>query len=1527
MAELDPWEVAAKSTETLDPWEEARAKKEESTGYLNKALHGTYEAFKNDPVAAEKGLISSLGPKGISQFATQALSMVGDYAEAGLRARIGGGYKSNEEIKKNAEERAKKVEELWNSITDKNLVGNKSYQESSNFMDLPMIPGHVAADTVRPYSSEVASAIENANVLGMAYLGVKGGKAKPKVTDTFADIDNGRALDPLKDKLNELEAAKKFDKEFVGPRTLDPWEAAKQEKELGPVPRNETVPVEPETPYSRVAPEGFYSELPKDKGVPIEEKIITDRPLDVQMVDWESYKKMADAEEAKTAKESQPPAESVGKKWDDSGRPLITQVAETPHTDPITGQVRSKTIGDVISEVAKGHSEDHPVNISGWHESVLKRVGGWVKDIPVEFGKASDFDSLTAIATFDPRVGPYGKILLNPIPWKHAGNWNAFVHEVIHAATYTAINTYSRHPAVRGLGSIYKYLMQEGVANKDPVFKGLVAKYGMTNLHEFVAEVFTNPDFQKDLAHIKLPDNLIRTLDILHDESLNINPNLATKPGKFRSFLEATLTYITDLLGFQPHQKSAFIHSFRAGWDLMEGTASSDFRRYNTEAKARETGYPYIADDLMRPDYRDKYNSWKDSQRKRAASPLELREPELTTSSMLDNVEQKVASGEKLGEVKYVFNLSSESFRTVNALLTKGATLADRLLHHVGEKIRSAMQYENSLNHIAKSAVEAYSKHYVRGGMFPMIDIFKKDIGILVNIEKHPETWQDPANKWYPSAEKMVELGMSPESAKVWEGMHKLWASEWEILSNRAKENGITIPPRIPGYIPHFFRGAYAVTVKLVNIADPTDVKPYHEYNFDNKKQYQPLLDALNEQINGKIHSEGGAQYRMEVNLEKPSAEGNTAGRELQSLITASSREKLPMLERALEKIAKESAKGIISQVLERGTVTKVGHLAERVNMEGSRGLTHKQMKDAIQAFGTYHEAVNKFEARGKFVNETIIPMLERGFLDQDKGALATRTIDLANAYMGITPKFLSLLDTKLRDMAISVGMDPNTAARIINGSSRTASLFYLSLNPAYYIANMAQTLQAYPLLGNAAADLKARFGKDTSVTKALLSKVDTKTILEEAQKMGAIEPTQMEHMLNLEADSPVGNVTNMLSKPSTWVEKQTRKTSFVSGYKLASQVMSHQEALKYAAEYADKVSVPYSERAGAPLLFGMAPDALKPITMFLTYQQHQLGLLNNTIKLTIENSRQGDYAAASKAVSALVAVQAMNVGLFGLGGAAFAQLYDALAYMVDWPGVKELGRKFDRGFLDDVYSKMGLKGKSDLATFGAISEALGYDLSGSGSGVSISVSTAFPRFLQMVAQGAVLAGKFVGGKMNERWQPTDKEIWDWANTLPQNVRGYVEYALKHDKDSLIEVMTKANQDRRVGKDINLPLDGYRTTTEAKMRLAFGVLSTQERQQQLTENIDNMHEQKIKERVTQYNQLIKEHKFSSEEFNKAVNDLYTLAGQAPATTINIIKEFEKQKVMTQEERRFKGSTIGGMLPYQRYQKYQEQGGK
>lgn len=128
---------------------------------------------------------------------------------------------------------------------------------------------------------------------------------------------------------------------------------------------------------------------------------------------------------------------------------------------------------------------------------------------------------------------------------------------------------------------------------------------------------------------------------------------------------------------------------------------------------------------------------------------------------------------------------------------------------------------------------------------------------------------------------------------------------------------------------------------------------------------------------------------------------------------------------------------------------------------------------------------------------------------------------------------------------------------------------------------------------------------------------------------------------------------------------------------------------------------------------------------------------------------------------------------------------------------------------------------------------------------------------------------------------------------------------------------------RRVGKDINLPLDGYRTETEANVRAVFGLLSLQEKHQQLTEGFDNTHEQKLVKKVEHINQLLKERKYTEKEKLEAVRELADLMGVMPATVVSMIVNQDKQATKTQAQRRFSGS-LSGEKRYQRFQQYQEQ---
>ena len=71
-------------------------------------------------------------------------------------------------------------------------------------------------------------------------------------------------------------------------------------------------------------------------------------------------------------------------------------------------------------------------------------------------------------------------------------------HELVHAMTVDAIDnpTPAQRPIVAKLDKLYQHV-------KDVMSKAKATDYGISSLHEFVAEAYTNPDFQQKLSKIK----------------------------------------------------------------------------------------------------------------------------------------------------------------------------------------------------------------------------------------------------------------------------------------------------------------------------------------------------------------------------------------------------------------------------------------------------------------------------------------------------------------------------------------------------------------------------------------------------------------------------------------------------------------------------------------------------------------------------------------------------------------------------------------------------------------------------------------------------------------------------------------------------------------------------------------------------------------------------------------------------------------------------------------------------------------
>jgi len=107
-------------------------------------------------------------------------------------------------------------------------------------------------------------------------------------------------------------------------------------------------------------------------------------------------------------------------------------------------------------------------------------------------------EGLTAPGAYSPQ---FDEITLNTNT-RTGKSYRVFLHEVVHAATEYVLNTYGtnkqeltpgQREAVEELTKMYNYAVEK--LGKEP--------YGMTNIYEFISEVFTNKKFQELLKGLK----------------------------------------------------------------------------------------------------------------------------------------------------------------------------------------------------------------------------------------------------------------------------------------------------------------------------------------------------------------------------------------------------------------------------------------------------------------------------------------------------------------------------------------------------------------------------------------------------------------------------------------------------------------------------------------------------------------------------------------------------------------------------------------------------------------------------------------------------------------------------------------------------------------------------------------------------------------------------------------------------------------------------------------------------------------
>ena len=236
---------------------------------------------------------------------------------------------------------------------------------------------------------------------------------------------------------------------------------------------------------------------------------------------------------------------------------------------------------------------------------------------------------LLADKTFNPRFGLRDAVPENKSPegWRGwyqfkdyrielmragAGEEALFLHEAVHARTHSAIEYVLRAPgvtphlapAVNRLQDLYKsfdkldYSRREKHAlQNNNIFPE--TPYGTRTIHEFIAEAFTNPEFQALLARTEVPRNL--------------------RSHGFKLYWDLFVDRIGKLLGFSSKHHNYLSETIKAGADIMHGTDGSLRRAWdqsNIGVDASGAGVDSYSFKQFRDDVKERGITMSDAQLK-----------------------------------------------------------------------------------------------------------------------------------------------------------------------------------------------------------------------------------------------------------------------------------------------------------------------------------------------------------------------------------------------------------------------------------------------------------------------------------------------------------------------------------------------------------------------------------------------------------------------------------------------------------------------------------------------------------------------------------------------------------------------------------------------------------------------------------------------------------------------------------------------------------------------------------------------
>lgn len=331
------------------------------------------------------------------------------------------------------------------------------------------------------------------------------------------------------------------------------------------------------------------------------------------------------------------------------------------------------------------------------------------------------------------------------------GNEYAFMHEMAHAYTSATLHRFLNgkldrmHPsydAAKRMVELWQSLSIDSEIAKDTGYDPalnkitsgsplarVVGKYGLKDVHEFVAEAFSNPEFQNLLKQISLPNHL--------------------QPTKgFKYYWDEFVEKLGNIIRVKPTDTNYLAATLSAGAELMRTSKAQDRTFYALEQKP-DTWSPRPADVQPGPNFVQNMVDTK------VIQGLDRRQlPEVVKDWTKDDIED-LSDVKKGGLLQRLWGLGSIAGRNMADARTMQAMLEN--VKGAGILVKNVFDRTFLTNRWVKAQIDETMKgrEFAKGSI-PFISRFERRVGSRDGIDIVFKTTtekdaQEALDKWHSS--------------------------------------------------------------------------------------------------------------------------------------------------------------------------------------------------------------------------------------------------------------------------------------------------------------------------------------------------------------------------------------------------------------------------------------------------------------------------------------------------------------------------------------------------------------------------------------------------------------------------------------------------------------------------------------------------------------------------------------------------------------------------------------------------------